>query len=228
MARLARVVVSGLPHHVTQRGNRRQEVFFCQEDYRAYLTLMKEWCGRQGVSVWAYCLMPNHVHLILVPPSEEALCRGVGEAHRRYTRGVNFRQNWRGHLWQGRFASFVMDDAYLIAAARYVERNPVRGKLVARAEDWPWSSASAHAGGGEDALAETAWLKERIGGWTCSWGEYLAQGEEADIARSLRLHENTGRPLGEEGFVRRLERRLGRKLLPGKPGRPRKRKTRKK
>src|SRR3990172_3672385 len=100
MARLARVVVAGMPHHVTQRGNRRQEVFFGQEDYLAYVELMKEWCGHYGVRTWAYCLMPNHEHLILVPPSGEALCRAVGEAHRRYTRRVDFRDGWRGHLWQ--------------------------------------------------------------------------------------------------------------------------------
>jgi len=108
-----------MPHHVTQRGNRRQETFFRQGDYASYLSLAGEWWGRHGLRAWAYCLMPNHVHLILVPPSPEALCRGVGEAHRRYTRQINFRQGWRGHLWQGRFASFVMDEPYLIAATRY-------------------------------------------------------------------------------------------------------------
>ncbi len=101
MARLARVVVPGVPHHVTQRGNRRQATFFNEEDYAAYLALLGEWCGRCGVAVWAYCLMPNHVHLIVVPESEDGLRRGLGEAHRRYTRRINFREGWRGHLWQG-------------------------------------------------------------------------------------------------------------------------------
>ena len=136
-----------MPHHITQRGNRREQTFFADDDYQAYLDLMVAWCGRHGVRIWAYCLMPNHSHLILVPPSEDALCRAVGEAHRRYTRRINFREGWRGHLWQGRFASFVMDEAYLIAATRYAERNPVRAKLVERAEDWPWSSAGAHVDG---------------------------------------------------------------------------------
>ena len=127
MPRIARVVVPRYPHHVTQRGNRRQQTFFCDDDYRAYLELMAEWCKRCGIEIWAYCLMPNHVHLIAVPNSEDGLRRGIGEAHRRYTRRVNFRERWRGHLWQGRFASFVLDDLYLLAATRYVEMNPVRG-----------------------------------------------------------------------------------------------------
>jgi putative transposase len=106
MARMARVVVPGLPHHVTQRGNRRQATFFGQSDYLLYLNLMAQWCSRCRVAVWAYCLMPNHVHLIAVPDSPEGLGGAIGEAHRRYTRAINFRQQWRGHLWQGRFASF--------------------------------------------------------------------------------------------------------------------------
>lgn len=109
MARMARVVAPGIPHHVTQRGNRRQETFFSDDDYRAYLELMAQWCSLCAVEVWAYCLMANHVHLIVVPESEGGMRRAIGEAHRRYTRRVNFRQGWRGHLWQGRFASFPMD-----------------------------------------------------------------------------------------------------------------------
>ena len=134
MARLARVVVPGLPHHITQRGNRRQQTFFCDEDYRSYLELMGQWCGAHQVEIWAYCLMPDHVHLIAVPQSADGLRRAVGEAHRRYTRMVNFREGWRGHLWQGRFASFVLDERYLLTAARYVELNPVRAGLIERSE----------------------------------------------------------------------------------------------
>ena len=129
MARLARVVVTGLPHLITQRGNRRQQTFYCDENYRSYLELMGQWCGAHQVEIWAYCLMPNHVHLIAVPQSADGLRRAVGEAHRRYTRLVNFREGWRGHLWQGRFASIVLDERYLLTAARYVELNPVRAGL---------------------------------------------------------------------------------------------------
>ena len=109
MARLARLVVPGLPHHITQCGNRRQQTFFNEDDYAAYIDLMAEWCGKEGVEIWSYCFMPNHVHLIAVPKSEEGLARAIGEAHRRYTRRINIREKWGGYLWQGRFASFVME-----------------------------------------------------------------------------------------------------------------------
>ena len=138
MPGLARLVTPRLPHHVTQRGNRRQQTFFCDEDYSAYTELMAQWSTERGVAIWAYCLMPNHIHLIAVPQSEDALARAIGEAHRRYTRRINFREKRRGYLWQGRFASFVMDKPYLLAAARYVELNPVRAGLVREAGDWRW------------------------------------------------------------------------------------------
>ena len=133
MARLARLVIPGLPHHVTQRGNRRQQTFFNDGDYAAYMELMADWRREEGLEIWGYCLMPNHVHLIAVPATEQGLRRAVGEAHRRYTRRVNFREKWRGYLWQGRVASFIMDEPYLLAAAQYVELNPVRAGLVANA-----------------------------------------------------------------------------------------------
>ena len=218
MARIARVVVPGYPHHVTQRGNRRMQTFFCDEDYQAYLSLVGQWCGQEGLSVWAYCLMPNHVHLIVVPSTEEALARALGEAHRRYTRRVNFREGWRGYLWQGRFSSVVMDEPHLLAAARYVERNPVRAGLVGHAEAWRWSSASGHVPGKGDLLAESAWLAERTAGWICSWREHLRQDDDPELAAALRRRESTGRPLGDESFVRKIGRLLGRDLLPKKRG----------
>ena len=116
MARWARLVIPGMPHHVTRRGNRRQQTFFNDGDDAAYMQLIAEWCRDEGVDIWAYCLMPNHTHLIAVPACEQALRRAIGEAHRRYTRRINFRDKWRGYLWQGRFASFVMDEPYLLAA----------------------------------------------------------------------------------------------------------------
>jgi len=181
---------------------------------------MVEWCRRCGVEIWAYCLMPNHVHLIAVPTSSAGLRVGIAEAHRRYSRAVNFRQGWRGHLWQGRFASFVMDEPHLLAAARYMERNPVRAGLVERAEDWAWSSAAAHVRGRDDALVRVAPLLERTAGWVCTWADWLTRDEDAGIGDRLQLHERTGRPLGQQGFVERLEVILGRRLSPGRPGRP--------
>jgi len=214
MARLARVVAPGLPHHVTQRGNRRQDTFFKDDDYVVYLDLMAEWCARCGVAVWAYCLMPNHVHLIAVPETEAALGRAVGEAHRRYTRHINFREEWRGHLWQGRFASFPMDERHLLAATRYVELNPVRAKLVGKPEAYRWSSARAHLAGRDDALVKALPLLEIVGDWPA----FLSGGLSSVDYAALRAHERTGRPLGDDPFVDRLEADLGRKLKKRKPG----------
>lgn len=156
MARLARVVIPGMPHHITQRGNRRQPTFFRDADFTAYLELMATWCEKQAVQVWAYCLMPNHVHLIAVPKRADGLRRAIGEAHRRYTRYVNFREGWRGHLWQGRFASYVLDESHLLAAARYVELNPVRAGLATAPSDYRWSSAWAHLKGKDDGLVRVS------------------------------------------------------------------------
>ncbi len=196
MARLARVVASGLPHHVTQRGNRRQQVFFNDEDYQVYRTLLAEGCQAAGVAVWAYCLMPNHVHLILVPSDDDGLRAALGEAHRRYTRHVNFREQWRGYLWQGRFASFPMDESYLLACSRYVELNPVRAKIVSRARDWPWSSARAHLTGRDDGLVTVRPLLELAPDWKA----LLRAGLSEEDHKAIRAGERTGRPLGLRAF----------------------------
>ena len=126
MARIARVIAPGFPHHVTQRGNRRQQTFFCDDDYQVYVDLLREQCLAHGVLIWGWCLMPNHAHLIAVPASETGLRLAIGNTHWRYTRHVNFREKWRGYLWQGRFTSCPLDDEHLLAAARYVDRNPER------------------------------------------------------------------------------------------------------
>jgi putative transposase len=214
MARLARVVAAGVPHHVTQRGNRRQQVFFSAEDYEAYRTLLAEGCRAAGVEVWGYCLMPNHVHLILTPADEGGLRAALGEAHRRYSRRVNFREGWRGYLWQGRFASAPMDEAHLLAAARYVELNPVRAGLTKRAQDWPWSSARAHVSGRDDGLVQARPLLDRAPDWLA----FLAGGLDDAERETIRSSERTGRPLGSAAFVAGLEHELGRPLARRKPG----------
>ncbi len=219
MARLARAVAAGAPHHVTQRGNRRQPVFFGDADYAAYRELLAAACRRHGVAVWAYCLMPNHVHLILTPDDAPALRLALGETHQRYTGLVNRRQGWVGHLWQGRFASCALDGPHLIGAARYVELNPVRARLADRAEAWPWSSARAHLAGCDDGLVRVAPLLEAVD----DWAAFLAVAPRADEMDALRRHERTGRPLGDSGFLATLEAGLGRRLRPGRPGRRRSR-----
>jgi putative transposase len=175
---------------------------------------MAEWCGKCGVDVWAYCLMPNHVHLVVVPPTDDGLRQAIGEAHRRYSRMINFRENWRGHLWQGRFASFPMDETYLLSAARYVEMNPVRARLVQDAASWAWSSARAHLAGEDDRLVKVAPLLEITG----NWRSFLDDNVDTARMNEIRQHERTGRPLGPLGFIERLESVLDRTLKRGKPG----------
>ena len=216
MARIGRFVVADAPHHVTQRGNRREPVFFSDDDYALYRDLLHEACGRESVAVWAYCLMPNHVHLILTPRTPEGLGRALGKAHRRYSGFVNARARVTGHLFQSRFSSVAMDEEHLMAAARYVALNPVRARLVGRAEDWRWSSAAAHLAGCDDGLVEVAPLLARCGG---RFAEFLDQApDEAKIA-ALRAAETIGRPLGGPAFLDSLAAIVGRDPRPAKRGR---------
>ena len=214
MARIARVVAAGLSHHITQRGNRRQQTFFSEADYREYISLLAEWCKRCDVEIWSYCLMPNHVHVIAVPKSEESLRKAIGEAHRRYTRYINFLKEWRGYLWQGRFSSYPMDNAYLLAAARYIAFNPVRAGLAEKPWDYRWSSAAAHLAGKDDELVKVFPLLEIAGGWQSFLSEDITDKE----VNALRQHERNGRPLGCEHFVGMVEGKLGRTFSLQKPG----------
>ena len=213
MARMARVIAPGYPHHITQRGNRRQQTFFCDDDYHAYIDLTAEWCQRYGVAIWAWCLMPNHVHLIAVPSNENGLARAIGEAHRRYTLRINSREQWRGHLWQERFASCPMDENYLLAAARYIEMNPVAAQLVRHPGDYPWSSAGAHLAGVDDRLVKVEPLLALVP----DWAKFLQLTSPEEV-ETLQRHERTGRPLGSDSFIDGLETALGRVLRPQKPG----------
>jgi len=207
MARSARVVVPGYPHHVTQRGCRRQPTFFHQSDYQLYLDLMADWCQRCGVEIWAYCLMPNHVHLVAVPSTAKGLSRAIGFAHRAYAVKINKREGWSGHLWQERFASFLMDETYLLAAVRYVLKNPVRASMVSQPEEYAWSSVQAHLVGQDDRLVKVEPMRERI---SC-WKDFLTT-SEAHLEEDLKRHAKNERPLGPSEFLAKIEKMLGRKL----------------
>lgn len=214
MARLARLVIPGLPYHVTHRGNRRQQTFFEDGDFALYRDLLAEAARRSGTSVWSYCLMPNHVHLIAVPSEEDGLRRTFADAHRRYTGFINARHRWTGHLWQGRYGAVAMDEPHLAAAARYVALNPVRARLVERAERWEWSSARAHLAGENDELVEVAPVLERFG----DFATFLGSAEDQQATRALRRSETTGRPVGCSEWIEDIERRSGRALAPKKRG----------
>ncbi len=208
MSRIARVTIPGIPHHITQRGNRRQNVFFSDADRSLYLRLLKDQGKRFGITFWAYCLMDNHVHIIAVPENERSFSHGLGEVHRRYTSILNYREGWSGYLWQGRFASFPLDNSYLYAAMRYVELNPVRAGMVHEPEAYFWSSAKAHVLKVKDALLGEHFLSDEIK----DWKDFLVAGDVDNFGVKFEQHSLTGRPLGEATFIHSLEQKLGRSL----------------
>ena len=206
MPRAARIVAPHMPHHIVQRGNRRQRVFFAEADYRFYKTTLAEQCKAARVAIWAWCLMPNHVHLIAVPEDTTGLAVAIGETHKRYTRAVNRRRGWVGHLWQGRFASCPMDEPHALMAARYIERNPDRAGLVQNAWDWRWSSARAHLEGIDDGLTSHGTLDDLVSDWRA----WLAAPPPDGQTDRLRHHLQTGRPLGDQAFLARVEKATSR------------------
>jgi putative transposase len=219
MARLPRIVVPGFPHHVINRGNRRQIVFFSDQDKRIYCDLLMRELDKAGIALWAYCLMDNHVHLVSVPETKESLAKGIGEATRKYSLIINTRNGWRGHLWQERFNSYPMGESYLYRAVRYIERNPVRAGIVKKAQEYPWSSARAHVFGVKDELlSDSNFLISAIPDWPSYLNE---ENEEPDdsLRKLLRSHAQTGRPLGDKKFIEKLERLTGRSLKKKKAGR---------
>jgi putative transposase len=219
MARLPRLVIPGIPYHVTQRGNRRAPTFFEEDDYALYRDLLARSAQRAGAAVWCYCLMPNHVHIIIVPSDADGLRRTFADTHRRYTGYINARHRWTGHLWQGRFGAVAMDEVHLAAAVRYVSLNPVRARLVARAQDWQWSSVAAHLREQDDPLVTVAPVIERYG----KFADFLGQnGDDETAWRQLRMAETSGRPLGSDDWLAQLELQTGRVLKPQKRGPKRK------
>jgi putative transposase len=214
MARLARVVIPGHPHHITQRGNGRARTFFGDPDDALYRDLLAENCRAADVEVWAWCLMPNHVHLILVPSDPDGLRRALARVHRSYAGIIQARRKRSGHFWQGRFGAVAMDEEHLAAAMRYVSLNPVRARLVDRAQDWRWSSTRAHLRGKDDGLTALAPIRDRFP----RFADLLSSEPQTDLFERLRAAESIGRPLGNDGFLARLERLTRRTLKPGKRG----------
>jgi putative transposase len=219
MARLPRIVIPGMAHHVTQRGNRRQATFFDPEDYEIYLKTMRLSCTMYGVKILAYCLMTNHVHLIVVPSCVESLSKAIARAHESYTRYINFKHKWRGYLWQGRYSSFPMDEGHLYHGFSYVELNPVKAKMVKKPEDYSYSSARAHLRMQDDPyLDDVTKVIDQIGDWKA----YLETSLEDAIHRDMEKSEKSGRPLGTPLFISQLEEDLGIPIAIRKSGRKRK------
>ena len=215
MARLPRVVIPGVPHHVTQRGNRRERTFFEDGDFALYLDLLADAAERARVEIWSYCLMPNHVHIIAVPSDADGLWRTFRRAHRDYTGYINARMRVTGHLWQGRYGSVAMDEGHLCAALRYVALNPVRARLVGQADDWEWSSVRAHLAGKSDRFVRVEPALERIADFAAFLREPI---DEAATYAALRKAESIGRPVGTPEWIAGMEARTGLTLAPQKRG----------
>jgi REP-associated tyrosine transposase len=215
MPRMARVVIPGVPLHVTQRGIRRYDVFCDESDRHTYIKLLRESCSRFHLRIAAYCLMTNHVHFVAIPERQDSLSRTFHRCHGHYATRFNLKYGTTGHLWQARPFSSALDEEHFWAAIRYVERNPVRARMVDRAEDYPWSSAAAHCDQCEDWLLDSA--------WTCiptivDWAGWLTEDNEENLNSRIRGHTLTGRPCGGDAFVQDAERLLRRRLAPKKPG----------
>ena len=196
MPRSARIVLPGVPHHVTQRGNNRQRVFIHDDDYLQYLKLLKEYSITFHVAIHAYCLMPNHIHLVVMPSEENSLSQAIGEAHHKYSIYFNKKYNQSGHLWQNRFYSCPLDEPHYWKAMLYTERNPVRAKLILSAEQYKWSSAVAHLNRTDDfEILDKSSMNNFI--QSDVWSEMLAVPEPENDILVIRNHTNSGLKLGK-------------------------------
>jgi putative transposase len=219
MARIARIVYPGFPHHIVHRGNRRERVFFNEEaDRKDYLALLREMCLRYKVEVWAWCLMSNHVHLLLSPKEIDGLAKVMQQVARNYSFGINKKQGWTGRLWEVRYYSCVVEkEVYLWTVSGYIEMNPVRAGIVSKAEEWKWSSARDHLLGEKDKhLRLKEWLNEEE---RKEYNRFLYEKLREENIQSIRRATYSGRPLGGKDFIISLENQLGRILRPKKRGR---------
>lgn len=219
MPRQARIVIPDIAHHITQRGNYRQAVFDNNLDFKQYCEWINEYAEEKNMDVLAYCLISNHVHFIVVPKAEKDLSMVFKTVHMRYAHYINRRRQAKGHLWQGRFYSCVLDDVHLYRAIRYVENNPVRANIVKRAWDYEYSSAKDHAKERDKPLIRLSALKGMEEGEP--WQEYL-QENDFQLVDEIRLKTNRGLVIGTNRFVNKLEKLLNRSLECAKQGRPRK------
>jgi putative transposase len=215
MARQARIVLSNTLHHITQRGNRGENVFLQKEDYQTYLNILQEQCNRFKVDIYSYCLLPNQIHLIIEPREATLMARAIGETHRRYTNHINAREDWRGHLFQDRFFSYAMDEQHTLRAARFVETLPVTLKIAPKPENYLWSSAKHRI-----KMIENSFIKPfRSFHVAQNWEEYLSRPMDSKEMNQIQLHLQTGRPRGSDLFLDSIENQIGRSVRPQKRGR---------
>lgn len=215
MARQARITLDYTPHHITQRGNRGEPVFFEKGDFQAYLDMLKEQCERFNVKIASYCLMPNQIHLLAIPEKGEMLSRAIGETHRRYTNMINKRNDWRGHLFQDRFFSYACDEQHAIRAVRFIERLPVISRIAPKPESYLWSTAKNRIKVIPDSFIYAPPQFNSIH----NWEEFLNRSMDEAEMKLIQTHLQTGRPRGRDEFIDRVEKQLGRTVRPKKRGR---------
>ena len=227
MPRLARTVATGIAHHITQRGNNRQDIFFVYDDRLVYLDYLQQNAGKYALEVFGYCLMTNHIHILAIPHQEDSLAKAVGRTHFRYTQYINRFHKRSGHLWQGRFYSCALDERHFFIAMKYIELNPVRAKLCRVPWRYEWSSAASHVDkkSKSELLNLSSWY-EMIS--AKKWKNSLLDGIDETQVRILRNNTHTGRPLGSDGFISKLEKLFGRRIRPLPVGRPKKKAKRRK
>ncbi len=219
MARIARITAPRYPHHVTQRGNYQKPVFETEDDYELYMQWLHEYADEYSLKIWAYCLMPDHVHLVCVPAEKDSLSRALNLLHMRYSQYFNRKRNEKGHLWQGRFYSCILDQRHAYAAVRYIENNPVRAGIVRKPHRYKWSSAYSHVTQKRDGiLSYDCCLNAEIE----DWSEYLREKDDEQIIKNIKKCSMTGRPCGDDRFITKFEKLLGRRIKALPPGRPRK------
>jgi len=218
MPRIARLVLPDYPHHVTQRGNYQQTVFKTEMDYKNYINLLKKYMSEYSLSILSFCLMPNHVHSICIPHNESSLANTFKLTHMVYSQYFNKKNNVKGHLWQSRFFSSILDEKYLYAAVRYVERNPVRAGLANKPWDWKWSSAYMRVNKREDSGIPLTDLSKFIE--VEDWEDYLSDPEDGGVVKIIRKNTLIGKPCGDDSFIKRLEKIFEVNLTQLRRGRP--------
>jgi len=218
MSRLARIVFAGVPHHITQRRDRREDGFYVEEDYQTYLEWLSYYSRQHRLEVLAYCLMTNHIHLVVAASNENSFQQVLKSLHMRYAQRINRIRKWKGHFWQGRYLSSPMDERYMWSAIRYVERNPVRARMVKKAESYPWSSAASHCGRVDERVLSNNPQSQQVDDWSA----WLAEGDDPSELKMIRRNIEKGLPCGSERFITNLEKMIGRSLQfrpQGRPGR---------
>ncbi len=227
MPRQLRFVVAGVAAHVTQRGHNGADCFTCDSDYLIYLLHLRELCEKHACAVHAYCLMTNHVHLLVTPSKELACTNLMRDLGQRYVQYFNRRYGRIGTLWQGRYWANVVESArYLLGTYRYIERNPVAARMVQAPQDYRWSSVAANTGQRADALVTPHSEYMSLGLDEASrhenYSRLVQESVEEELVRQIRESRDTGYPLASDAFKAGLAARLGRRTEPGKAGRPEK------